>query len=236
MNFEIIYPEICCLFGDKANGEYLKRCLPEWNFYATGVNETPRFLSGDMDLVYICSMSEKSQQLAIEKLSSFSGVLREAFKNKKTFFLLTGNAFEIFGEGITDEKGEKLPALGLLGCHSKRFAPKRHNSLLLGNFEDIEVLGYTSRFSHSYAEGEQSLFEITKGSGMNENVKYEGIKRENLWATYMLGPLLIANPLLTEKLLAKLGREKAELPFRQALMQAYEAKLEEYKKPSLSLD
>ena len=62
MKIEILYPELCTLYGDKGNMQYLKLCLPDAEFVETTLNAKPLFLTEDIDLVYMCSMSEKSQE------------------------------------------------------------------------------------------------------------------------------------------------------------------------------
>ena len=44
MKIEILYPEICTLYGDKGNTMYLQKCLPDAEFVTTGLNEKPLFL------------------------------------------------------------------------------------------------------------------------------------------------------------------------------------------------
>ena len=61
MRIEILYSDLCCLYGDKGNTMFLRKCLPEAEFLQTGLNDRPAFLDGDVDLVYLCSMSEQSQ-------------------------------------------------------------------------------------------------------------------------------------------------------------------------------
>ncbi len=55
MKIEVLYPEICCLFGDKANMRYFEMCLPEAEFIKTHVSKMPRFLREDVDMVYFGS-------------------------------------------------------------------------------------------------------------------------------------------------------------------------------------
>ena len=37
MKIEILYPEICTLYGDKGNTMYLQKCLPDAEFVTTGL-------------------------------------------------------------------------------------------------------------------------------------------------------------------------------------------------------
>ena len=71
MKIEILYPEICTLYGDKGNTMYLQKCLPDAEFVTTGLNEKPLFLKENIDMVYMCSMSEKSQELVLDRLMQY---------------------------------------------------------------------------------------------------------------------------------------------------------------------
>ena len=71
MNIEILYPELCCLYGEKGNMMFLKQCLPEANFIETRLNDRPAFLDQNVSLCYIGSCSEQSQELLLDKLRPF---------------------------------------------------------------------------------------------------------------------------------------------------------------------
>ena len=71
MKIEILYPEVCCLFGDKANMRYFKLCLPDAEFIETPIKENPRFLTEDVDMVYIGSCSESNQEKILSRLKGY---------------------------------------------------------------------------------------------------------------------------------------------------------------------
>ena len=56
----------------------------------------------------------------------------------------------------------------------------------------------------------------------------EGFRRGGLMATYLTGPLLVLNPPFTKQLLQELGAE-GTLAFEEAAMEAYEARLAEFR-------
>ena len=195
----------------------------------------PRFAYEAVDLIYLCSMSEKSQELVIEKLKPFKNILRLLMDEDKCTFLLTGNSFEIFGNYIQKENGEKIEALGLIDTYSVRQCPKRFNTLVLAEGEGTKIVGYTSRFSHTYGITEDNaLFKVIKGTGSNPDTMLEGVKKGRLLGTYLIGPLLISNPDFTKYLLKQLGKEPA-LPFEEEAYRAYEKRLKDFEKPKLIL-
>ena len=236
MKIEILYPELCCLFGDKANMRYLQACLPDAEFVETGLTESPVFAAETPDLVYLGSMSEQSQEILISVLAPHKERLRELFSTSG-LFLMTGNALEIMGSHITREDGTEIEGLGLVDLHAVRQTPKRFNSLVVAEFGGTKIVGYTSRFSHSYMDNSaNALFRVTTGVGLNPDSKLEGFHINRVYATYLLGPLLVSNPDFTIALLAELGVSLNRLPFHEAIYQAYRKKLAELQKPGLNLN
>ncbi len=230
MKIEVLYPEICCLFGDKANMRYFEMCLPDAEFVKTPVSEQPLFLTEDVDMVYFGSCSESNQERILSRLKGHEDRIKTLIE-KGVIFLMTGNSFEIMGNFIAKPDGEKIEGLGIVDFYSERTIPKRNNSLFLGKFKDMDIVGYTSRFSNSYdIKDGDSLFNVTKGYGSCINGKTEGIVKNNLFGTYLLGPFLIQNPLFTEYLMKLLGVENPQLAFKEDIMKAYDVRLNEFKR------
>lgn len=229
MKIEVLYPEICCLFGDKANMRYFEMCLPDAEFIKTPVSEMPRFLTEDVDMVYFGSCSESNQERILSRLKGHRERIEKLIDNG-VIFLMTGNTFEIMGKCIKNPDGTEIEGLGIFDFYAQRTIPKRYNSLFLGKFGDTEIVGYTSRFSHCYNIAESDSFlEVTKGYGSTVDSKTEGVHRNNFYGTYLLGPFLIQNPAFTEYLIKKLGVENPQLAFKEDIEKAYEVRLNEFK-------
>ena len=237
MKIEVMYPELCCLYGDKGNTKFLQQCLPQAEFVYTQLNEKPHFLTEEIDLCCMYSMSEQSQELILNRLMPHKEAILSAMESGKTLFLLTGNALELLGKYIQREDGSKVEALGFRDTYSVRQAPNRFNTLIQAEFEGMTLLGYTSRFAHTYGVTEDlAMANVTIGTGCEPNGKLEGIRSGRVIATYSLGPLLVANPDFSKWLLAELGIENAKLPFEEALYKAYEVKKQVFTRPDLELD
>lgn len=230
MKIEVLYPEICCLFGDKANMRYFEMCLPDAEFIKTPVSEMPHFLTEDVDMVYFGSCSESNQERILSRLKGHEERINELIE-KGVIFLMTGNTFEIMGKYIKKPDGEKIEGLGIFSFYAERTIPKRYNSLFLGRFDEMEIVGYTSRFSHCYEIDKKDKFlTVKKGYGSTVEARTEGIRRNNLFGTYLLGPFLIQNPLFTKMLLEKLGVEAPTLAFEEEIFKAYNVRLNEFKR------
>ncbi len=235
MKIEYLYPEFCNLYGDRGNWDYLKACLnPE--AIETSITERPRFLDGGVSLVYLASMTERSQERILETLLPYREQIRSLASSGETLFFLTGNALELFCRAIRTEDGRELPALGLIDCCAERIYPKRANSLFLGRYGDEKIVGYTSRFSHlSGLREKDSLFKVEKGLGAAPGLAFEGIRAPGVFGSYLLGPLLPMNPPLTRSLLALLGVAEPVLAFEKEATEAYEIRCREYAAPEIKL-
>lgn len=229
MKIEILFPEFCNLFGDMFNMKYLKMCLPDAEFIETALDEQPRFVDEDVDLIYLGPMTENTQEKVIARLSKYKERIEELIE-KNVVFLFTGNAIEVLGQYIENEDGSKIEGVGIFDVYSKRDMMHRHNSYFIGKYEDIEVVGFKSQFTMLYGDNSSNYFlEVEKGIGINKDSKLEGIKRNNFIGTYLIGPLLILNPLLTKKIMQMLGAD-GSIALEEDTMAAYKARLEELKK------
>lgn len=230
MKIEVLYPEVCCLFGDQMNITYLCQSLPEAEIVKTPLKATPAFTTGDVDMVYLCSMTEHSQALVIDALRPYKDKIAGLIDGG-TIFLVTGNALEVFISRIENEDGSFVDALGLFELTAKRRMMNRHNSLYLGKFGDLDIVGYKSQFSHAYGNDGDGLFTTVRGIGRNPGVNPEGIRKNNFMATYLLGPLLVLNPLFSKYLLKLLGAPERSLAYEKTAMEAYALRLMEFTDP-----
>jgi CobQ-like glutamine amidotransferase family enzyme len=208
------------------NAKYLSLALPGAEIVETGLLQTPAFASREVNLVLIGAMMESSQEQVISALLPY----REKFAQRTEaggVTLATGNAFEVFGQRIENEDDSTIDALGLLDFYAKRIRPSRHNSLYLGTFEGISVVGFNSRFSDVFGE-EKPLFHTLRGIGRHPGTTEEGVRRNNFLGTYVQGPLLPLNPPFLRELLALIGAAEASVPFERAATAAYEARVREF--------
>ena len=132
MKIEILFPEFCNLYGDLANMDYLRRCLPQAEFVETSLQEEPLLAREKVDMVYLGPMTERLQEAVLEKLRPLRARIWELI-DQDTLFLCTGNALELFGQYIVKEDGSRLECLSLFPLYAQRDMMHRHNSVFLGS-------------------------------------------------------------------------------------------------------
>ena len=258
MKIEVLYPEICNLYGDLANIRYLKECVPEAEIVNTPLQKKPLFLDEKVDLVYMGTTTEQGQMLALDQLRFYR---EEIFRkiDEGVNFLITGNAMELFGKSI-EEDGEKVcRGLGVFPGIARRSSVNRFNSLFLGTFTPdeadsgakagegaeagtIRIAGFKSQFGFTFGEESDTqldslaLFRPQRGPGMNRYAAGEGIRINNFFATYVIGPLLILNPPFTKWFIReKLGTPVESLAYEKAAMDSYTERIAEYEDPKTGL-
>lgn len=229
MKIEILFPEFCNLYGDLANMDYLRRCLPQAEFVETSLQEEPLLAREKVDMVYLGPMTERLQEAVLEKLRPLRARIWELI-DQDTLFLCTGNALELFGQYIVKEDGSRLECLSLFPLYAQRDMMHRHNSVFLGSFEGKAVMGFKSQFTFATPLSQQiALFPVEKGVGLNKKCPFEGVRYRNFFGTYLLGPLLINNPHFTRFLLDRLGARCAPLALEEQVQAAYEKRLADCK-------
>ena len=201
MKIEILFPEFCNLYGDISNIKYLKKCLSNQKvkYIETSFDMEPSFVTQDINFIYLGPMTENRQEKVIKKLMPYKKRIEELIE-KNTVVLFTGNALEILGKYIENEDGIKIEALGIFDVYAKRNMMHRHNSLFIGEYNNIKVVGFKSQFTMMYGNNTDNYFlKVEKGIGINKESKLEGINKNNFFGTYLTGPILILNPLFTKK-------------------------------------
>ncbi len=229
IKIEVLYNEVCNFFGDTYNIKYLKENIKDVEVIYTNLVDKPKFINEkeNINMVYISPMSEKYQEVVIEKLKPYTDKIKNYINNDKILFAV-GNALEIFGDYILKDDKTKIEGLHITHLHSKIDMMHRHNSLYYGRFDNIKIIGFKSQFSMSYGKNQKYLFDTDKGIGINQKSKKEGIRIKNFFGTYILGPIFILNPLFTKYILGLLGVETLKLKYDEEIMKCYEERLKEF--------
>jgi CobQ-like glutamine amidotransferase family enzyme len=240
LTIEMLFPEIANLHGDNANVTYLAQCRPDARVVRTGLTDTPAFVTGPVDLIYLGPMTELGQLKAIERLRPHRDRI-ESLIEAGTAFLFTHNALEVLGSRIrNDEMDYDVPGVGVFELESTLRMFGRYNGKVMGTVPEVgaehPVLGYKSQFSMvttGSAAGAASLpgfLTADRGIGRNTATAVEGVRRGNFIGTSLLGPLLIANPHFTRSLLAQLDPDSDPTPAHEEFaLAAYQARLDDFR-------
>lgn len=232
-----MYPQLCNLYGDRGNMNYLRCCLPNAEFIETSIADEPLFVKEKPSLIYFGSLNEKNQERMIELLKPYTQRIKELIADG-TPMLFTGNSGEVLFKHIELWDNTKIECLGILPYTAKRSQFDRFNGLDLGDFKgQFEVIGFRSQFTFWYGDDSQNYFvKCIRGVGNNRESNKEGFMQNNTIVTSQLGPILANNPPFTRWLLNTMGAEEANLAFENAVNEAYRVHLEEFKNPKTEFE
>ena len=234
MVVEILFQEVCGLYGDSQNATYLQATLPNAQFVFTKLCDTPYFVDHTPDIIYIGCMSESTQRRVIEKMLPYKERILQLV-SAGTPILATGNAGEIFAKEIQYvTEGITVKGLGLFDLTVKTDLFQRFNGMVLGEFEDMKIVGFRSQFSFLYGDNSKNYFvKCIRGEGINKESDLEGVRINNLICTQIIGPILPLNPLFCEYFIGLTGTH-ASAAFRESAMDAYNQRLMEFNDPKVS--
>lgn len=238
MKIEVLFPEMCNLFGDSSNMKYLQQCLPQAKFVYTPFDSEPAFVTEEVALVYIGAMTERAQQKIADKLQPYQARICQLIDGQETIFLATGNACEVFFDYMENEDGTRDQGLGIFaGFYAKRDLFHRYNGLVWGTFEGMDIIGFKTQFTMAYGDNENCAFmPVNRGIGLNKQSRLEGVRRGSFYGTYLVGPLLVLNPPFTRYLLGEMGVKQPQLAFAEVVDEAYRLRLAEFKDPKVKYE
>ncbi len=197
-----LYYDLMNLYGEQGNPLALVKA-----FERQGVKVSVDLLTKDdkmdlakYDIIYIGCGSEANQEIVRKDILKHRKVLEKVIG--KTTIIATGNAWELFGKKINDKE-----ALGLFDYTAKyldqRISTEQINE---AKFLENKIVGFQNRGSVC-SSTKNSFFKVIKGFGNTKTSKIEGIKVKNFYGTYMIGPLLIRNPHLTDYIVKNVLKE-----------------------------
>lgn len=221
IKMEVLYPEYMNLYGDNGNVRYLEKIIPNLKIINTHLNDQPKFLNQKIDVLYLGPATEKRQIEIIKKLLPHRDKLK-ALIEKKTLIIATGNAIEYFGKYIQTNENDLIPCLNLYDVYAKRFPLVRYNDNVICPLEGFTVVGFKNQRSHLYGNDKHALKVPIDKNYLNFLID------KNLFATYLIGPVLALNPMLTETLLKKANIPYKKPPFYDVAIKAYQKRVIEF--------
>jgi hypothetical protein len=210
MKVEFLYPKLTNLLGENGSLNLFAEIFGQDNVVRTCYPERPRFLSEEIALVFMGAMTEHTQKLILELLLPCQNEIRNSIAAGQ-HILFTGNSLDLLGEEIVYEHVGAVPALNLYPFKTYTNRYDRYNDLVYGLFGEIEMIGFISQFTRYEGEMPGFISSARGNFGLHDN---------NLFATSLLGPLVITSPHFSKYLLASLGLDTG-LPHEEALLIAF---------------
>ncbi len=191
-----LYYDLMNLYGESGNILALTTALKRQGvkFTVSYLTKKDKIDFGKYDIFYMGMGSEKNQAVVLEDIKRYKTEIKKNIKKK--VFIMTGNSYELFGKRIDDTE-----ALDIFNFESKTVRDRIVKEQVYKTYIlDSLVIGFQNRSSVNDNE-ENHLFEVIDGNADNNKSRYEGIHINNFYGTYTIGPLLIRNPHLLDKII-----------------------------------
>jgi CobQ-like glutamine amidotransferase family enzyme len=217
INILHLYYDLLNLYGENANVRCLVKTLEKNKIKVhvdlKSLNDKIDFTK--YDLIYIGSGDEESLELALKDILRYEDVLKKYIEDGK-YLLLTGNSMCLFGKYI-ETYDKKIDSLNIFDYYSEYINESKFKNAsvdrIVGEVKGTtklikeEIIGFQNRCDLVY-NVKSPLFKVKEkfsNDGTNEN---EGFTYKNVYATHIIGPILVRNPYLTDYILDKLCKDK----------------------------
>lgn len=207
LNICHMYPDLLNLYGDRGNiMAFSRRCL--WRgiqveVHPVSIGDTVNF--SRMDFVFLGGGSDREQNLMAVDLMDRTGELREAIEDELVVLAICGG-YQLLGKHYRTLAGDVIPGLDILDLYTEG-GQKR----LIGNVAvevDIEgvrskITGFENHSGRTFLGNLEPLGKVLAGHGNNGRDGGEGARYKNVLCSYLHGPLLPKNPLVTDHLISR---------------------------------
>jgi lipid II isoglutaminyl synthase (glutamine-hydrolysing) len=213
-----LYPDLMNIYADRGNIQVLRaRCV--WRglgFKLSGSTLGDALDARAHDLFYVGGGQDRDQIAVAEDMVATKRDALHAAAERGAVVLAVCGGYQLLGRFY--QLGERVvPGIGLVGLETVREEGPR----LIGNCA-IEadlgggletIAGFENHGGRTYLDaGERPLGRVLSGHGNNGRDGLEGVRRDNVFGTYLHGPLLPKNAWLADRLIElALGIELAPL-------------------------
>ena len=167
------------------------------------------------DIVYIGCGSEDNLLLALNDLLKRKNDINKYIESNK-YLILTGNSMDLFGKYILKDD-IKVKALNIFDYYTKLINESTFKNAssdrIVGEIKGTtklvknKIIGFQNRCDLNY-DIKTPLFKLDEKYSNDLSNNEEGFTYKNVYATHIIGPLLIRNPYLTDYILNKLCKDK----------------------------
>ena len=150
--------------------------------------------------------ADNEQSILSEDLIRYKEELKESEKNG-VFFLLICGAYQLFGKYYKGVEGNIIPGLNVFDYYTEAIEDRKKrcigNIIIRANLagKETEIIGFENHGGQTY-NVDIPLGKVIVGNGNKFGDNEEGFFRKNVIATYLHGPLLSKNPLVTDYIIS----------------------------------
>lgn len=198
-----IYQKEMNIYGDSGNREIIEYRLRKRGIdYTTHIVNVGEPLPKNVDILIGGGGQDSGQILVENDILSKKDTLNRLV-SEGTVMLLVCGMYQLFGNEFITSDNRIIKGLGILPVSTKASTKRLiGNVLVRSDFGDL--YGYENHSGLTTLDnGAKSLGSVIKGNGNNGEDKSEGCILNNVFATYLHGPILSKNPELADELIKR---------------------------------
>jgi CobQ-like glutamine amidotransferase family enzyme len=197
-----IYPNEMNTYGDRGNLLTLKR-RAEWHglepvihYYHLG-----DVLPKEVDIVLGGGGQDSTQSDIQDDIVRIGDQLHTLVEQGIPMLMVCGT-YQLFGNRFTTHDGQEIKGIGIFDIETLGDTKRLIGNAAVETKEFGMLYGFENHSGRTYLKDPgQALGQVRRGNGNNGEDKTEGVRVNNAIGTYLHGPLLPNNPLLTDGLI-----------------------------------
>ncbi len=208
----IVYPQLLGTYGDRGNAEVLAWRLRRRGRDAVVVDlPAPEPIPSGLDAYVLGGGEDVNQAAAARLLLGRQGSgLRQALAADVPALAVCGS-LQLLGTVYLDGAGHEVPGLQVLDLETTATGPRSVGEIVARMPDGTLLSGFENHSGRTrLGPSAQPLATVLHGNGNNGEDGTEGVRRGNLIATYLHGPILARNPALADVLAAAILEHRGE--------------------------
>lgn len=196
-----LYAKEMNIYGDNGNLLVLKKRL-EWRGFdvlivRVGIGDA---FPKQVHLVLGGGGQDAGQQAIAEDLQNKKNAIQKLADNGVPMLMICG-MYQMFGKVFITADGEKIPGIGVLSAATRASSERLIGNVISKTAQGL-LVGYENHSGRTELQGGLAPFgEVQTGQGNNGTDGSEGARFNNVFGSYMHGPVLAKSPEFADYLL-----------------------------------
>ena len=205
-----LYPRDMNLYGDWGNTLVLKKRL-EWRGFEVEIIDHNPGDSTDFSKIdiFVGGGGQDSGQTIIQNdLLKRADELQQLANDGVPMLMICG-MYQLFGRFFRTLKGEEIVGANILPIETIAGEERMIGNIIIKSQEFGEIIGYENHSGQTFLDKTVTpLGQVIKGAGNNMIDASEGVRYNNVIATYLHGPILPKNPQIADFLINETLRRR----------------------------
>lgn len=203
INIVHLYASEMNIYGDNGNILVLQKRL-EWRGYRVKVHNigVGDKIPSNTDIIFGGGGQDSGQSKIAGDLSTRKNQLTSMRDNGVVMLMICG-MYQLFGHYFQTNDNQKIPGLGILDVHTIA-GQERIIGNIISKTDWGSAIGYENHSGRTYlGDSVNQLGVASPGQGNNGEDGTEGAVQQNVFGSYLHGPMLAKSPKFADELIAR---------------------------------